>query len=163
MGNRHIFISGSLAYDRIMDFPGKFSDHILPDKIHILNVCFTVNGMVEKFGGTAGNVAFTLSLLNERPEILSTIGKDYGRYFEWLKKNNIPAEGIKIIEEEFTAGAYITTDKSDNQITGFNPGAMKYPSEYKFGNLRAEDSIALIAPGTCRICSSIRRYIRQRH
>ncbi len=147
MGNRHIFISGSLAYDRIMDFPGKFSDHILPDKIHILNVCFTVNGMVEKFGGTAGNVAFTLSLLNERPEILSTIGKDYGRYFEWLKKNNIPAEGIKIIEEEFTAGAYITTDKSDNQITGFNPGAMKYPSEYKFGNLRAEDSIALIAPG----------------
>jgi len=63
----NIYISGSMAYDRIMDFPGKFSDHILPDKIHILNVCFTVNGMIEKFGGTAGNIAYSLSLLGEKP------------------------------------------------------------------------------------------------
>jgi len=114
----NIYVSGSMAYDRIMDFPGKFSDHILPDKIHILNVCFTVNGLVEKFGGTAGNVAYSLSLLGESPVILATIGKDYGRYFDWLKKNRISVEGIKIINDEFTAGAYITTDKSDNQITG---------------------------------------------
>ncbi|MGO9614444.1 MAG: carbohydrate kinase family protein, partial [Dissulfurispiraceae bacterium] len=73
----NIYISGSLAYDRIMDFPGKFSDHIFPDKIHILNVCFTVSGMVEKFGGTAGNIAYSLSLFNEKPIILATIGKDY--------------------------------------------------------------------------------------
>lgn len=142
-----IYISGSMAYDRIMDFPGKFSDHILPDKIHILNVCFTVNGMVEKFGGTAGNIAYSLSLLNEKPVILATIGKDYENYFHWLKKNGISAEGLKIIEEEFTAGAYITTDKADNQITGFNPGAMKYPSNYKFNSVESEDSIALLAAG----------------
>ncbi|MDP3260541.1 MAG: PfkB family carbohydrate kinase, partial [Thermodesulfovibrionales bacterium] len=117
----NIYVSGSMAYDRIMDFPGRFSDHILPDKIHILNVCFTVNGMTEKFGGTAGNVAYSLSLLNEKPVILATIGKDYSNYFDWLKKNKISLEGIKIIDEEFTAGAYITTDKADNQITGFNP------------------------------------------
>lgn len=142
-----IYISGSMAYDRIMDFPGKFSDHILPDKIHILNVCFTVNGMYEKFGGTAGNIAYSLSLLNERPVILATIGKDYGNYFDWLKKNNISVEGIKIINDEFTAGAYITTDKADNQITGFNPGAMKFASQFSLNNVTPHDSIVLIAPG----------------
>ncbi|MCL4457238.1 MAG: carbohydrate kinase family protein [Nitrospirae bacterium] len=143
----NIYISGSMAYDRIMDFPGKFSDHILPDKIHILNVCFTVNGMIEKFGGTAGNIAYSLRLLNERPTILSAIGKDYNEYFKWLEKNDIPTNGIKIIENEFTAGAYITTDKADNQITGFNPGAMKYPSGYEFKEANPEKSIALLGPG----------------
>jgi len=143
----NIYISGSMAYDRIMDFPGKLSDHILPDKIHILNVSFTVNGMVEKFGGTAGNIAYSLSLLKERPILIATIGKDYESYFDWLKKNNISEKGIKIIREEFTAGAYIITDKADNQITGFNPGAMKYPSGYKFNNADSKNSISLIAPG----------------
>ncbi|MDH5203302.1 MAG: carbohydrate kinase family protein [Nitrospirota bacterium] len=143
----NIYISGSMAYDRIMDFPGRLSDHILPDKIHILNVCFNVNGMVEKFGGTAGNIAYSLSLLNERPIIIATIGKDHESYFDWLRKNNILEEGIKIIRDEFTAGAYIITDKADNQITGFNPGAMKYPSEYTFNNADSKNSIGLIAPG----------------
>jgi adenosine kinase len=143
----NIYLSGSLAYDRIMDFPGKFSDHILPDKIHILNVCFTVNGMIEKFGGTAGNIAYSLGLLKERPVILATIGKDYQRYFEWLEKNHIPLEGIRIIPEEFTAGAFITTDRADNQITGFNPGAMKYQSHYAFDAIDFRNSICLIAPG----------------
>lgn len=143
----NIYVSGSIAYDRIMDFPGKLSDHILADKIHVLNVCFTVNGLVEKFGGTAGNIAYSLSLLNERPIILATIGKDYRNYFDWLKKNNISEDGIKIIHEEFTAGAYIITDKSDNQITGFNPGAMKYPSEYKFNSTDSNHSIGIISPG----------------
>ena len=136
-----------MAYDRIMDFPGKFSDYILPDKIHVLNVCFNVNGMSEKFGGTAGNIAYTLSLLEENPLIIATIGKDYRQYYEWLAKNYIPVHGIKIIPEEFTAGAYITTDQSDNQITGFNPGAMKYPSGYRFDDADPEHSVVLIAPG----------------
>lgn len=144
---KNIFISGSIAYDRIMDFPGRFSDHILPDKIHILNVCFTVNGMVEKFGGTAGNIAYSLNLLEEKPIIIATIGKDYDRYFDWLKKNNISTEGIKIIEEDFTASAYITTDQADNQITGFNPGAMKYQTEYEIGNPDPKYSVIIIGPG----------------
>jgi adenosine kinase len=143
----NIYVSGSLAYDRIMDFPGKFSDHILPDKIHILNVCFTVNGMLEKFGGTAGNIAYSLALLDEKPLILATIGKDYRTYFEWLKENNISTDGIKIIDSEFTAGAYITTDKSDNQITGFNPGSMKHTSDYTFTSTGTDNAIGLIGPG----------------
>jgi len=142
-----LYVSGSLAFDRIMYFPGKFADHILPDKIHILNVCFTVNGLTENFGGTAGNIAYNLTLLGERPLILASVGKDFDNYKAWLKQQNLSTNGIRIIPEEYTACAYITTDKADNQITGFNPGAMKYASEYRFNNAHPMDSLAIIAPG----------------
>jgi adenosine kinase len=144
---KNIIVSGSLAYDRIMDFPGHFSDHILPDKIHVLNVCFQVNGMREKFGGTAGNIAYALTLLGEKPMISATIGHDYHRYLAWLEKNGISTKTIKIIEEEFTASAYITTDLADNQITGFNPGAMKHSSCLDFDKLNPEDTIVIVSPG----------------
>lgn len=143
----NIIVSGSLAYDRIMDFPGHFSDHILPGKIHVLNVCFQVNGMREKFGGTAGNIAYALSLVGEKPIISAAIGHDYHRYFEWMAKNGISTDGIRIIRDEFTASAYITTDLADNQITGFNPGAMKYSSSLDFDKLTPDDTIAIVSPG----------------
>jgi len=143
----NILVSGSLAYDRIMNFPGRFSDHILPEKIHILNVCFIVNGMAEKFGGTAGNIAFNLALLGERPTLLASAGKDFGRYRNWLEKNDIDLSGVRTVAEDFTAGAYITTDKADNQITGFNPGAMKYPCGYDLNGLDPQQTIAIVAPG----------------
>lgn len=142
-----IFISGSLAYDRIMDFPGRFADHILPEKIHILNVCFMVNGLTERFGGTAGNIAYNLALLGEKPVILATAGRDFGLYQERLRQLGLPLEGIKEIPQEVTAGAYITTDQSDNQITGFNPGAMKYPSQYSFDGVSPKTALAIVAPG----------------
>ena len=142
-----IIVSGSMAYDRIMDFPGKFSDHILPDKIHTLNVCFQVNGMKENFGGTGGNIAYALTLMGEKPLICATIGHDYHKYFKWLAKNGISTENIKIIADEFTAGAYITTDRSDNQITGFNPGAMKYQSTLDFSKLDPGETIVIVSPG----------------
>ena len=142
-----ILISGSLAYDRIMDFPGKFSDHILADKIHILNVCFVVNGLTEKFGGTAGNIAYSLALLGEKPLILATAGNDFGQYEAWLRQHDLPLDGIRLISEELTAGAYITTDMGDNQITGFNPGAMKYPSLYEVDQAEVPEKLAIIAPG----------------
>src|SRR3989339_1661865 len=112
----NILVSGSLAYDRIMDFPGKFADHILPDKIHILNVCFMINGLAEKFGGTAGNIAYNLALLEEKALILAAVGKDFDTYENWLSKHSLPMTGIRRIDSEFTAGAYITTDQADNQI-----------------------------------------------
>ena len=143
----NVIVSGSLAYDRIMDFPGYFSDHILPEKIHVLNVCFQVNGMKEKFGGTAGNIAYALTLMGEKPAISATIGRDYHRYFEWLEKNKISTEHIKIIEDEFTASAYITTDQADNQITGFNPGAMKYSSALDFKKLQPKKTLVIVSPG----------------
>ena len=142
-----IIVSGSLAYDRIMDFPGNFSDHILPEKIHALNVCFQVDGMKEKFGGTAGNIAYALTLMGEKPAISATIGHDYHQYFKWLEQNGISHEAIKIVEDEFTASAYITTDKADNQITGFNPGAMKCSSSLDFERLNPRETLMIISPG----------------
>ncbi len=142
-----ILVSGSLAYDRIMDFPDKFANHILPDKIHILNVCFMVNGLKEQFGGTAGNIAYNLSMLGEKPIILASAGKDFASYSDWLVDHGLSQEGIRIILDEFTAGAYITTDLADNQITGFNPGAMKHPCLYDVNQVAAEDTLAIVAPG----------------
>jgi adenosine kinase len=142
-----ILVSGSLAYDRIMNFPERFSDHILPDKIHILNVCFMVDGITEQFGGTAGNISYNLALLGEKPLILATAGKDFSSYEEWLKSLSLPLDGVRLIPEEFTAGAYITTDRSDNQITGFNPGAMKYSCRYEVDGADPEDTLAIISPG----------------
>jgi adenosine kinase len=158
----NIYVSGSMAYDRIMDFPGHFADHILPEKIHVLNVSFTVNGLVERFGGTAGNIAYALSLLGERPKILATIGRDYHSYFEWLQQNGIDCDTITIIEDELTASAYITTDKADNQITGFNAGAMKYPSGFSFDTVDPEGSIAIIAPGNLEDMKAYSRACRER-
>ncbi len=143
----NIILSGSLAYDRIMDFPGKFSDHILPEKIHILNVAFQVDGVKVKFGGTAGNIAYALTLLGERPLISATIGHDYHQYFAWLAKNAISAQNIKIIADDFTASAYITTDRLNNQITGFHPGAMKYSSALDFHRLDSADTLVVVSPG----------------
>ena len=143
----NIIVSGSLAYDRIMDFPGYFSEHILPEKIHVLNVCFQVNGIKEKFGGTAGNITYALALMGEKPLISATIGRDYHGYFEWLTKNGISTQHIKIIEDELTASAYITTDQADNQITGFNPGAMKYSSSLDFDKVNPKETIIIISPG----------------
>lgn len=142
-----ILVSGSLAYDRIMDFPGRFSDHIMPDKIHMINVSFTVNGLKENFGGTAGNIAYSLSLLGERPRIVATIGHDYHRYFQWFKECGLETGDIRVVGEEATASAYITTDLADNQITGFNPGAMKQQAGFDFGAVNASECMAIVAPG----------------
>lgn len=141
-----VYVTGSLAFDRIMPFPGKFADHILPEKIHILNVSFVVNGVDEQFGGTAGNIAYTMSLLGERPVILSQVGKDFAEYEAWLNKHDLSTEGIRTIESEHTAGAYITTDMSDNQITGFNPGAMRHSCEYDMNSIE-KDAVGIISPG----------------
>jgi adenosine kinase len=154
-------ISGSLAYDRIMDFPDSFSNHILPDKIHMLNVCFMVDGVTENYGGTAGNIAYAFKLMGGSPEISATIGKDNHRYFEWLEQNTISRKRLQIIDAELTAGAYITTDKSDNQITAFNPGAMKFSSNLDFDSLE-DDALLIISPGNLDDMVNYPRICRER-
>jgi len=141
-----IFVSGSLAYDRIMNFPGKFSEHILPEKIHNLNISFPLETCTENFGGTAGNIAYNLALLGERPVVLATVGNDFDAYRTWMDKHNIDSSMIKVIPEEKTSFCYIMTDRSDNQITAFYPGAMKYPGN-KLGKEFTNNALAIIAPG----------------
>ena len=117
-------ICGSIAYDTIMNFEGKFQDQILPDQIHILNVAFLVPTMRREFGGCAGNIAYNLRLLGGDPVIMATVGGDALPYFDRLNQLQIEVNHIRQIDQAFTAQAMITTDQSNNQITAFHPGAM---------------------------------------
>ena len=119
-----ILVCGSLAYDTIMVFPDQFKKHILPDQIHILNVSFMVPDMRREFGGTGGNIAYNLNLLGESPLLMATAGHDFGPYAARLGKLGMSAANVRILEDQFTAQAFITTDIEDNQITAFHPGAM---------------------------------------
>lgn len=118
-------ICGSFAYDNIMVFPDRFKNHILPDKVHILNVSFMVPEMRREFGGCAGNIAYNLKLLGGEPQPMGTVGTDFEPYAEWLDKNQISRQHIRVVDNVFTAQAFITTDLDDNQITAFHPGAMQ--------------------------------------
>lgn len=117
-------ICGSLAYDTIMVFPDKFKNHILPDKVHILNVSFLVPEMRREFGGCAGNISYNLKLLGEDPIPMATVGQDFAPYRDWLQKNGIRLDQIRELPDLFTAQAFMTTDLDNNQITAFHPGAM---------------------------------------
>ncbi|GAB3104726.1 carbohydrate kinase family protein [Lysobacter terrae] len=117
-------ICGSLAYDTIMVFPDQFKNHILPDKVHILNVSFLVPRMRREFGGCAGNIAYNLKLLGGEPIPMATVGQDFGPYREHFEQMGVRMDRIKVIDELFTPQAFITTDHDNNQITAFHPGAM---------------------------------------
>jgi adenosine kinase len=117
-------ICGSMAYDTIMVFHDKFENHILPEKVHILNVSFLVPVLRREYGGCAGNIAFNLKLLGEKPLIMATVGHDFEPYAQWLGQNSLSSEFIKVLDNCYTGQAYITTDESGNQITAFHPGAM---------------------------------------
>lgn len=140
-----ILVSGSLVYDHIMDFPGRFKDHILRDKVHILNVSFAVNTIKESFGGTAGNIAYNLSLLGERPVVLASAGNDFGAYKQWFLKNKIDISYIKIFKRENTSKCYIITDKDDNQITSFYPGPQNI-NNYRKSLYTYRAYLAIISP-----------------
>lgn len=118
-----ILISGSLAYDHIMDFPGFFRDHFMPDKLHNINVSFNIDGHFEHFGGTAGNIAYTLALLGEKPSIIASVGEDFARYQTHLDGVGVDTSLIRVEQKLETSFAYILTDKGDNQIAAFHPGA----------------------------------------
>lgn len=117
-------ICGSLAYDTIMVFQDQFKNHILPDKVHILNVAFLVPRMRKEFGGVAGNIAYNLKLLGDDPVPMATVGQDFGPYHEHFVRCGIRLDQVRVIEDLYTAQAFITTDLDDNQITAFHPGAM---------------------------------------
>ncbi len=119
-------ICGSFAYDRIMVYPGRFRDDILPDKIHILNVCFVVPELQQEFGGSGGNIIYNTRLLDDDCLPMGTVGTDFAEYRAWLEKNGIDTRYIRVIDDTYTAQCFITTDMDDNQITTFQVGAMAH-------------------------------------
>ena len=138
-------ICGSFAYDTIMVFPDRFKNHILPDKVHILNVSFQVPEMRREFGGCAGNIAYNLKLLGGEPLPMGTVGKDFGPYAEWMDRHRINRRHIKVCEDTYTAQAFITTDMDDNQITAFHPGAMNRSQETRVGDAQGV-KLGIVAP-----------------
>jgi adenosine kinase len=122
-------ITGSIAYDTIMVFADRFRNHLLPDQLHILNVCFLTPEMRREFGGTAGNIAYNLKLLGEDALVMATVGDDVGPYVERFEVLGIATRLLRRMAGQFTAQAFITTDLDDNQITAFHPGAMNSSHE----------------------------------
>jgi adenosine kinase len=138
-------ICGSLAFDTIMSFGGRFSEALLADQLHKINVAFLVPGIRREFGGCAGNIAYNLKLLNGDPLIMATIGQDSAPYIDRLDKLGISRRCIKLIDSSYTAQAFITTDIDSNQITAFHPGAMAMSNQIKIADA-GKVSIAIIAP-----------------
>ena len=124
------FITGSVAYDNIMNFPGHFKDHILPEKIHVLNLSFLVNTLKRQRGGVAANIAYTMALLGRPPAVFTSVGaNDWADYEAWMDSHGIDSRYVHVVPDEFTATCYITTDMDNNQITGFYTGAMAYDKQ----------------------------------
>ncbi len=141
-----IYIAGSIAFDRIMTFNGRFSEHILAEKLHILNVSFLIDSLVERRGGCAGNIAHTLALMGEKPIILASAGKNFTEYGAYLQSLGLPLDGIRIIPHEFTAECTLITDRDNNQINGFYPAAMNFPCQYNFPNVAVGNDWGIVSP-----------------
>ncbi len=141
----HTLICGSMAYDTIMVFQDQFKNHILPEKIHMLNVAFLVPEMRREFGGCAGNIAYNLQLLGGDPMIMATVGDDFSTYALHLQKLGLSQAHIRHVSASYTGQAFITTDLDDNQITAFHPGAMSYSEQNKVGDA-SKVSLGIVSP-----------------
>ncbi|MBN8737096.1 MAG: carbohydrate kinase family protein [Xanthomonadales bacterium] len=138
-------ICGSMAYDTIMVFEDQFKNHILPNKVHMLNVSFLVPQMRREFGGCAGNIAYNLKLLGGHPIPMATVGQDFAPYREWFRSHAITLDHVREVPDTFTAQAFITTDQDNNQITAFHPGAMGCSQQNKVGDVSGV-ALGIVAP-----------------
>ena len=144
--NCRVLVTGSLAYDFILTYPGKFQDHILPDKLHMINVSFLVDQVKKQRGGVAGNIAYTMALMGERVRILAAAGHDFEPYNEFLKAQGVETGDIKLLDDEMTATCFITTDMKHNQITGFYTGAMSHASELSVKDTLKGADYVIVSP-----------------
>ena len=156
----NVIVTGTLSFDYIMDFPGKFADRIMPDKIHKLSLSFLVETLNKQFGGTAGNIAYTLKLLGLEPSILASAGNDFSPYKTFLAKHKISTKYIKEHSDVPTSSYFVVTDKEDNQIGSFYIGAMKYAKELSplsFPRKR-ESSFVVLAPTDPK---AMKKYVKE--
>ena len=145
-----ILCTGSIAYDYLMTFPGYFREHILPDRLDTISLSFLVDSMVRQRGGVAPNIAYTLALLGERPQIMATAGIDFEEYRAWLEAQNIDTSLIKIIPDKYTASFFANTDKVNNQIASFYTGAMANASELSLRDVPIKPELVVISPNDPR-------------
>jgi adenosine kinase len=143
---RKPLICGSAAFDTIMLFEGRFREHILPEQLHILNVAFLVPQLRREFGGCAGNIAYNLRLLGDDPVPMATVGRDFAPYRDWMERHGLPLAHVRVVDSELTAQAFITTDRDDNQITAFHPGAMQHAHLNRVADAGNDIVIGIVAP-----------------
>ncbi len=142
----NIVVTGSIAFDYLMNFPGNFLEHVKPDRINKLSLSFLVDEMVKRRGGCAPNIAYSLALLGEHPVVMGTAGQDFGEYGAWLAAHGVDISGIKIVPDVFTASFFATTDQELNQIASFYTGAMAYARTLSFHDLPAPVDLTIVSP-----------------
>lgn len=153
-----VVVTGSIAYDYLMLFPGRFTEHLLEEQLKSLSVSFLVESMRRERGGTAANIAYTLGLLAGEPRIMATAGEDFGGYREWLERHGVRTEPIVIVEDEFCASFFVNTDESQSQIGFFYAGAMAYAGRLRFAELVPDAEMAIISPNEP---AAMRAYVQE--
>lgn len=156
----NIYVSGLLAYDKIMDYPERFADHILPDKIHQLNVSFVAKNLSEHFGGTAGNIAYNLARLGEKPFLIGAGGKDFSLYKNHLEKQGVDLKFVRMVPDKATAFITILTDKGNNQIAVVYPGTFDYASQIRAEDVKAAD-MAIVTAGNLDDMRALPEFYRE--
>lgn len=153
----NIVVTGSIAYDYLMLFPGQFTEHLLAEKLQSLSVSFLVDSLRRERGGTAPNIAYTLALLRGRPRVMATVGQDFADYRRWLEDHGVDTSAIVEIPDEYCASFFVTTDQNQNQIGHFYPGAMAYAGELHFAERAPEAELVIISPNDpVAMCSYVR-------
>ncbi len=142
----NIVVTGSIAYDYLMSFQGRFLEHIKPERLQKLSLSFLVEDMRKQRGGCAANIAFTLGLLGERPVLMGTVGQDFGDYRDWLEEHHVDTSEVKVIPDVFTASFFANTDLEQNQIASFYAGAMSYARTLSFKALDRPVDLTIISP-----------------
>ncbi|MFZ0545935.1 MAG: carbohydrate kinase family protein [Candidatus Promineifilaceae bacterium] len=141
-----IVVTGSIAYDYLMSFPGKFSDHLIPEQLHTVSLSFLVDSMRRQRGGVAANIAYTIALLGGRPTIMATVGQDFVEYRAWLESFGVDTSAIAVFEDDYCASFFVNTDQEQNQIASFYTGAMAHATSVSFASNAADADIAIISP-----------------
>lgn len=154
--------TGSIAFDYILSFKGRFRDHILPDKVHILNLSFLVDSLKKRRGGVAGNYAYNLSLLGYPSAVLATAGSDAVEYRAWLEKLGVDCRGMRLMDEEISATGFTTTDLDDNQITGYYGGAMNLAGSLGLDDTVPNPDAVIIGPNAPDAMARMVRECRER-
>jgi len=142
-----VALTGSIAYDYLMTFPGRFQEHILENKLESISLSFLVDKMIKRRGGIGPNIGYTMALLGGSPILFSTVGQDFSDYRSWLESHGVDTSGVEVIEDEFTASFFATTDLDNNQISSFYPGAMSHASQVKLTEWEGEPlDLVVISP-----------------
>lgn len=141
-----ILLTGSVAYDYLMTFPGLFSEQILPERLNSISLSFLVDSMAKARGGVAPNIAYTMTLLGEKPQVMATVGEDFAEYRAWLEAKGVDTSLMRVIPGEFTASFFATTDRASAQIASFYPGAMGHSASQSLKDLRKKPDLVVVSP-----------------